>query len=118
MIPSSLPLLLAWVPARVLARILDGALPALGPVGGGAHAIDVSSWGAIEWAVYGAMALACVWVLWRAVQTTVHPGEEAPDHVKRSILDDDATPFGAASVPPAPTARRTPPSPDAVPPRP
>lgn len=82
-----------------IAGSLVGALPPLGPLASGSHAIDVSTWGALEWVVYSAMALVCVWVLWRAVRTTIEPGEDAPDHVKRSILDDDTTPFGRTATP-------------------
>lgn len=50
------------------------------------------------WVIWTAAALACAWVLWKSVQWTIWPGEEAPDHVKRSILDDPAP----ASTPPSP----------------
>lgn len=54
-----------------------------------------------EWVVWGAVALACAWVLWKSVVWTFRPGEEADDHVKRSILEaEDAAfraPGGAAS---------------------
>ena len=43
------------------------------------------------WVIWTAAALACAWVLWKSVQWTIWPGEEAHDHVKRSILDDPAT---------------------------
>ena len=65
------------------------ALPGLLPLASGEHAIDVSTWGTLEWTGYGSMILACVWVLWRAVRTTVRPNEDAPDHVKRLILDGE-----------------------------
>lgn len=52
------------------------------------------------WVIWGLVAVACAWVLWKSVQWTIWPGEEAPDHVKRSILDDDL-PRGAP-VPPSP----------------
>jgi hypothetical protein len=42
-----------------------------------------------EWILFSLVALGAVWVLWKAVQYSVHPGEEAPDHVKRSILADE-----------------------------
>lgn len=46
----------------------------------------------LEWALgLGALA-ATAWVLWLCVKWTVRPGEDEPDHVKRSILDDDAVP--------------------------
>ncbi len=46
--------------------------------------------------MWGIAALACAWVLWKSVQWTIWPGEDAPDHVKRSILDE------APSRPPSP----------------
>ena len=45
-----------------------------------------------EWAIAGACAIAAVWVIWLSIRWTLHPGEEELDHVKRSILDDDAPP--------------------------
>lgn len=87
------------------------------PLAAAGHAIDPSTWGALEWAGYGAMALVCVWVLWRAVRTTVHPGEDEPDHVKRSILDDEDEAIAAsrrrptASTPPVPGSHPPPPPP-------
>ena len=65
------------------------ALPGLLLLASGDHSIDVSTWGGLEWAGYGSMILVCVWVLWIAVRTTVRPNEDAPDHVKRLILDDE-----------------------------
>lgn len=54
---------------------------------------------ALEWAI-GVVAVAVtVWVLWLCVRWTVSPREDAPDHVKRSILDDDVAP---PPRPPAP----------------
>lgn len=53
------------------------------------------------WVIWGLAALSCAWVLWKSVQWTIWPGEEAPDHVKRSILDD---------APPGPTPPPSPPS--------
>ena len=78
-------------------------------VGSGAHAIDFSAWGPLEWAGYSAMALVCIWVLWRAVVTTLHPNEDAPDHVKRMILDGDAPPprLTQTGHPPPPPIVRT-----------
>lgn len=74
----------------------------------GDHAIDVSTWGVLEWACYGSMILVCAWVLWLAVHTTLRPNEDSPDHVKRLILDDEdaalnsrrATAGGPTSRPP------------------
>lgn len=63
-----------------------------------------------EWVVWGAVALACAWVLWKSVVWTFRPGEEEDDHVKRSILEAEdeafrAPPRGAslpAGTPPPP----------------
>jgi hypothetical protein len=76
-----------------------------GPLASGSHAVDFASWGPIEWVVYSTMALVCIWVLWRAVVTTVRPNEDAPDHVKRMILGDEAPPPPAAEVPLPPATR-------------
>lgn len=76
-----------------------------GPLASGSHAIDFATWGPIEWVVYSAMALVCIWVLWRAVVTTVHPNEDAPDHVKRMILGDEAPPARATTAPSPPATR-------------
>jgi|GEM_PF-3192416 len=54
------------------------------------------------WVVWGAVAVTCAWVLWKSVQWTIWPGEDAPDHVKRSILDDDLPRAPAGDAPPPP----------------
>jgi hypothetical protein len=56
-------------------------------------------WG---WVIWSLVTLACAWVLWKCVQWTIWPGEGAPDHVKRSILDDDAHPMAPPSPPSGP----------------
>lgn len=48
-----------------------------------------STWGPVDWAILVAGALITAWVIWLAVRWTLKPGEEEPDHVKRSILDDE-----------------------------
>ena len=63
-----------------------------------AHDHDVSSLGVWEWLLVGLAGLFVAWVIWRAVVLTIHPGEEAPDHIKRMILDDDV-PAGAGPKP-------------------
>ena len=60
-----------------------------------AHDHDVSNLGPLEWAAVGLAALFVVWVIWRAVVLTVRPGEDEPDHIKRSILNDDTPPPAA-----------------------
>jgi hypothetical protein len=52
----------------------------------------LSTWGWVEWTIFAVCCLVTAWVLWLAVRWTLHPGEEEPDHVKRSILDDDPPP--------------------------
>lgn len=59
-----------------------------------AHDHDVSSLGVFEWLLVGLAALLVVWVIWRAVILTIHPGEDEPDHIKRMILNDDTPPVG------------------------
>ena len=55
----------------------------------------------VDWALFVGECAITVWVLWLAVRTTLRPGEESPDHVKRSILSDDDVPAGRHG--PAPT---------------
>ena len=52
-----------------------------------AHFVDL---GTFEWVLVGIAAIVAAWSIWRAVAYTLRPGEEAPDHVKRSILDGAA----------------------------
>lgn len=75
----------------------------------GSHVVDFDSWSRLEWVGYSAMALVCVWVLWEAVRTTIRPNEDAPDHVKRSILDDDESKSpGRPSIPKPPSTPAAP----------
>jgi hypothetical protein len=41
----------------------------------------------LGWALVGLAALIGAWSIWLAVRYTVRPGEDDPNHVKRSILD-------------------------------
>jgi hypothetical protein len=43
---------------------------------------------ALGWMLIGAAAIAVVFAFVQAVRLAWRPGEEAPDHVKRSIFDD------------------------------
>jgi hypothetical protein len=52
-----------------------------------AHFDDLAWWG---WALVGAAIVVGAVSLWLAVRWTLRPGETGLDHVKRSILDDDA----------------------------
>lgn len=53
---------------------------------------DFARFSVLEWVLFVLECAITVWVLWLAVKTTMRPGEEAPDHVKRSILSDDDVP--------------------------
>jgi hypothetical protein len=59
-----------------------------------------SAWGWVEWTIFVVCCLVTAWVLWLAVRWTFRPGEEEPDHVKRSILDDDPPPPASPPSPP------------------
>lgn len=62
--------------------------------------------GAGEWAIAIAAALASLWSIWQSVRYAVHPGETEPDHIKRSILEDEAPAVvSVAAVPAAPAPR-------------
>ena len=54
-----------------------------------AHVHDLSGLSPLEWGIVGVSAVFVAWVFWRAIQLTLHPGEEEPDHIKRSILEDE-----------------------------
>ncbi len=54
-----------------------------------AHDHDLSAMGPWQWLLVAAASLAVIWVIWRAVVLTVRPGEEDPEHIKRSILLDE-----------------------------
>ena len=70
-------------------------LPLLLPLAAHEH-FDFAQFSLLEWALFVLESAITVWVLWLAVKVTLRPGEDAPDHVKRSILDDDALPAGQA----------------------
>lgn len=42
----------------------------------------------IEYVVVAFACVVCAYALVRAVQWTVRPGEQNPDHIKRTILED------------------------------
>ena len=51
------------------------------------HSLEaLGPWGT---ALLAVGCLASLWVIWKAVVYTLRPGEEAPDHIKRSILDEE-----------------------------
>lgn len=50
---------------------------------------DFARFSVVEWALFVLECAITVWVLWLAVKTTLRPGEDAPDHVKNSILGAD-----------------------------
>ncbi len=43
----------------------------------------------IEYVVVAFACVVCAYALVRAVQWTVRPGEQNPDHIKRTILEDE-----------------------------
>ena len=43
----------------------------------------------VEYVIVGIAAVIMVWTLVKATQWTISPGEHDPDHIKRTILDDD-----------------------------
>ena len=45
--------------------------------------------GTLEWILVAVCSLFMIWVIWKAVQYTMSPGEESPDHVKRVIFQPD-----------------------------
>jgi hypothetical protein len=70
-----------------------------------AHA-HFESLGTFEWMLVGIAALIGGWTIWLAVKYTLRPGEDEPDHVKRSILDDPrALPVGGTPPPVPPGVR-------------
>lgn len=48
--------------------------------------------GPLAWVALAVAGLAAAWVIWKAVRFTFHPGEEEPDHIKRSILQEPEPP--------------------------
>ena len=78
------------------------------PLATHAHFEDLS---AGEWALTILAVLISVWAIWRSVGYALNPGETEPDHIKRTILDDDPAEQGAAksqAAPPAPPAPHLP----------
>ncbi len=73
--------------------------------------------GAGEWTIAIVAVLISVWAIWRSVGYALHPGETDPDHIKRSILNDDVAPQGAAGPPAAPSMPPGPPAPPLPAPR-
>ena len=55
------------------------------PFAGHGH-VDWASFSVGDWVLLGASALFVAWTIWRAIDLTVHPGEEEPTHIKRVIL--------------------------------
>ncbi len=45
-----------------------------------------------EYALVACAVVVLVWVLYKAFMYTIRPGEKEPDHIKRRILESDATP--------------------------
>ena len=77
------------------------SLPALSALAAHGHGVEgATAW---MWAVWAAAFAVSAWTIWAAVKATFRPGETEPDHVKRSILEDDGPATGAspAGRPPA-----------------
>lgn len=53
--------------------------------------------GVLEWTVTALAALLVIWSIWKAVQYTLRPGEEEPDHYKRLIFDPPGSEEGVSS---------------------
>lgn len=53
------------------------------------HHFDFARFSILEWGLFVLECAITVWVLWLAVKMTLRPGEDAPDHVKNSILGED-----------------------------
>lgn len=43
----------------------------------------------LEYVVVAFACVVCAYALVRAVQWTIRPGEHSPDHIKRTILEDE-----------------------------
>ena len=48
-----------------------------------------ADFGPVEWVALVVAGALGAWTIWKAVMYTIRPGEESPDHIKRSILHDD-----------------------------
>ena len=42
-----------------------------------------------EYALAAVSVAIVLWVFYLAIRMTIHPGEEDPNHIKRTILDDE-----------------------------
>jgi hypothetical protein len=42
-----------------------------------------------EYALAAVSVAIVLWVFYLAIRMTIHPGEDDPDHIKRTILDDE-----------------------------
>ena len=63
-----------------------------------AHAHPVwEDFGVLEWTVTALAALLVMWSIWKAVQYTMNPGEDEPDHYKRIIFDPPGSEEGVSS---------------------
>ena len=78
------------------------AFAALLPVG---HA-HFENLGPFEWGLVILAALIGAWTIWLAVKYTLRPGEDEPEHVKRSILDGPRVAPAGGTPPPAPPGVR------------
>ena len=93
-----------WAAAPPLSGAQALTLPILASHG---HSLW-TEWGALEWSIVAVGGAISLWVIWLAVRHTFRPGEEADDHVKRSILADEdraLEPRVASPARPPPLAR-------------
>ena len=56
--------------------------------------------GPLEWATAAVAGLVAAWVIYLCVRHALRPGEEQPDHIKRSILDEEPAPLASDRVQP------------------
>ena len=79
------------------------ALLGLSPLAAHGHGVEgATPW---MWAIWAFAFVVSAWSIWAALKTTFRPGETEPDHVKRSILEEDrgpgASPAGRFPTDPA-----------------
>ena len=70
---------------QIFARFAVAVLQAHGSHGGGSGTRPAP----YEYVLVGLAIVGMLWTLYLAVRYTLRPGEDRPDHIKRSILDDE-----------------------------
>lgn len=61
------------------------------PITGHVHP-EWESFGPLEWTIVAIASIVVVWTIYKAVQYTIAPGEDDPDHVKRIIFEEPTGP--------------------------